>query len=96
MKESDATRIINSLVESMVEDWMDDADKAEFRELILASPAAKELILEFKADGFTMSTGFDEWWDGNEAQYTADSCHMSDYHMAKTVWEAAFNMGKEA
>ena len=76
MKKSDATRIINSLVESMVEDWMDDADKAEFRELI------------------TMSKGFDEWWDGNEAQYTADSCHMSDYHMAKTVWEAAFNMGK--
>lgn len=32
---------------------------------------------------------FDEWWNKNEAQFTADSCHMSQYHMASVVWAAA-------
>lgn len=32
---------------------------------------------------------FDEWWNKNESQFTADSCHMSEYHMASVVWNAA-------
>lgn len=38
---------------------------------------------------------FDEWWDINEKQYSADSCHMSEYHMAHFVWKAAFKEGLE-
>lgn len=32
---------------------------------------------------------FDQWWGNNEKQYSADACHMSEYHMASVVWEAA-------
>lgn len=32
---------------------------------------------------------FTAWWDANEKQFTSDSCHMSEYHMASVVWEAA-------
>lgn len=32
---------------------------------------------------------FDEWWEKNEKQYLEDSLHMSEYHMAKMVWDAA-------
>ncbi len=32
---------------------------------------------------------FDQWWDTNEKQFAADSCHMSEYHMASVVWDAA-------
>lgn len=39
---------------------------------------------------------FDEWWNLNEKQFTADSCHMSEYHMASVVWEAAFKAGELA
>lgn len=39
---------------------------------------------------------FDEWWEKNEKQYTNDSLHMSEYHMASVVWEAAFKAGKES
>ncbi len=38
---------------------------------------------------------FDEWWDKNETQYSSDSCHMSEYHMASVVWNAAFEAGRE-
>ena len=34
---------------------------------------------------------FDEWWNANEMQYTSDSCHMSEYHMASVVWKAALS-----
>lgn len=30
---------------------------------------------------------FDEWWQKNQGKYTADACHMSEYHMAAWVWE---------
>ncbi len=36
-----------------------------------------------------MQQTFDEWWDENEKQFTSDSLHMSEYHMASVVWEAA-------
>lgn len=36
-----------------------------------------------------VSVDFDKWWDENEAQYTSDSCHMSEYHMASVAWSAA-------
>ena len=32
---------------------------------------------------------FEAWWDKNEKQFIADSCHMSEFHMAGVVWEAA-------
>jgi hypothetical protein len=34
---------------------------------------------------------FDEWWDKNEKQFLADSCHMSEYHMASVCWNAAID-----
>lgn len=39
---------------------------------------------------------FDEWWDENEKQFTSDSCHMSEYRMAKVVWDAATEAAKAA
>ena len=36
---------------------------------------------------------FDEWWNKNEQQYSGDACHMSEYHMAFTVWNAATSEG---
>lgn len=38
---------------------------------------------------------FDEWWEKNEAQYSSDACHMSEYHMAFTVWNAALAVRPE-
>ena len=38
--------------------------------------------------------GFDEWWDKNVGWYLSDSLHMSEYHMASMVWEAALVHGK--
>lgn len=32
---------------------------------------------------------FDEWWEENEEQFFHDSLHMSEYHMASVIWEAA-------
>lgn len=32
---------------------------------------------------------FDEWWEENEKQYSADARHMSERHMASLVWAAA-------
>ena len=32
---------------------------------------------------------FPEWWDAHEKEYMSDSLHMSEYHMASVVWEAA-------
>lgn len=32
---------------------------------------------------------FDAWWDENEEKFLSDSNHMSQYHMASVVWEAA-------
>lgn len=32
---------------------------------------------------------FEQWWEANEKQYSADACHMSEYHMASVVWAAA-------
>ena len=32
---------------------------------------------------------FEEWWDKNEKQFSADACHVSEYHMASVVWTAA-------
>lgn len=32
---------------------------------------------------------FDAWWAENKEKYAADSLHMSQYHMASIVWEAA-------
>jgi len=31
---------------------------------------------------------FDAWWDKNEAQFSADACHMSEYHMASVAFLA--------
>ncbi len=39
---------------------------------------------------------FDEWWDANEKQFTADSCHMSGYHMASVAWRAGQSAEREA
>lgn len=36
-----------------------------------------------------ITEGFDTWWNENKEQYTSDSLHMSEYHMAFTVWQAA-------
>jgi len=40
-------------------------------------------------------TTFDQWWEQNEAKYSADACHMSEYHMASTVWAAAVAAERE-
>lgn len=32
---------------------------------------------------------FEQWWEQNEKQYSADACHMSEFHMASVVWAAA-------
>jgi hypothetical protein len=32
---------------------------------------------------------FNEWWNANGAKYSADALHMSEYHMAYVVWDAA-------
>ena len=39
---------------------------------------------------------FEEWWDENEKQFMADACHMSEFHMASVVWEAAIQYEREA
>lgn len=39
---------------------------------------------------------FDEWGDANEKEYSSDSLHMSEYHMARVVWEAASEAETEA
>ncbi len=39
---------------------------------------------------------FEEWWDANEKQFTADSCHMSEYHMASVVWDASKRIERAA
>jgi len=31
---------------------------------------------------------FEEWWNENGARFMADSCHMSEYHMASVAWSA--------
>jgi hypothetical protein len=36
-----------------------------------------------------LSKEFEGWWDKNEEAYLADSCHMSEFHMASIVWQAA-------
>lgn len=36
------------------------------------------------------------WWRENEAKYLADSLHMSDFHMASVVWDAAIKAEREA
>lgn len=41
------------------------------------------------APSATVPSSFEEWWKANEKQYSADACHMSEYHMASVVWEAA-------
>jgi hypothetical protein len=32
---------------------------------------------------------FEQWWDKNEKEYMSDNLHMSEYHQASVVWEAA-------
>ena len=32
---------------------------------------------------------FDKWWDTHSDDYLSDSAHMSAYHMAHIVWNAA-------
>lgn len=39
---------------------------------------------------------FSEWWDENEKQFMSDACHMSEFHMASVVWEAAIQHEREA
>ena len=39
---------------------------------------------------------FKEWWDRYETQYLEDSCHMSEYHMASVVWNAAIGQAEIA
>lgn len=38
---------------------------------------------------------FEQWWEKHEAQYSADACHMSEFHMASTVWAAAVAAERE-
>jgi hypothetical protein len=38
---------------------------------------------------------FDLWWNENEKQFISDSLHMSDYHIASIVWNAAIKSEKE-
>ena len=37
---------------------------------------------------------FDLWWDKNEEQFLSDGMHMSDYHQAATIREAAMKVKK--
>ena len=39
---------------------------------------------------------FDQWWDENYYSYISDECHMSSYHMAQVVWEAATQSAHES
>jgi hypothetical protein len=34
---------------------------------------------------------FDEWWNTEGQRHSDDALHMSEYHMASVVWEAALN-----
>jgi hypothetical protein len=40
-------------------------------------------------------TTFDQWWEQHGAKYSADACHMSEFHMASTVWAAAVTAERE-
>jgi hypothetical protein len=42
-----------------------------------------------------VSKEFDEWWELNEEQFMNDSLHMSTYHMASIVWQAAIKSAGE-
>lgn len=48
-----------------------------------------------EAEKIVIPKEFEEWWDKNEKQYTNDSCHMSEFHMANVVWKAATEAKKE-
>lgn len=51
-------------------------------------PDAYRHIRSTRQENMKIQT-FDEWWNAHGAQYSADACHMSEYHMAHVVWEAA-------
>lgn len=36
-----------------------------------------------------MKGDMEKWWDENEKQFMSDACHMSEFHMASVVWDAA-------
>lgn len=38
---------------------------------------------------------FEEWWNVNGRRYSEDACHMSEYHMAKVLWDAALQARPE-
>ena len=38
------------------------------------------------------SAEFEQWWEENKKQYMSDACHMSELHMASTVWAAAMKI----
>jgi hypothetical protein len=44
-------------------------------------------VVSFEYDPKVMS--FDQWWNENESTYSASALHMSEYHMARLVWDAA-------
>lgn len=43
-----------------------------------------------------INNDFSKWWDENEKQFMSDACHMSEFHMASVVWEAAIQHEREA
>jgi hypothetical protein len=42
-----------------------------------------------------MNEAFEKWWAENGVKYSADALHMSEYHMAHFVWEAALRAAQE-
>jgi hypothetical protein len=42
-----------------------------------------------------MNKTFDKWWEDNEKEFTSNALHMSEYHMASVVWEAAIATERE-
>lgn len=66
--------------------------------MILQRKARMELRAEMEAAGVKFGDDaappaptFDVWWKDNEQRYSDDALHMSEYHMASVVWDAALN-----
>ena len=52
--------------------------------------------LNIEGEVMKINKNMEKWWDANEKQFMADSCHMSEFHMAGVVWKAAIELEREA
>ncbi len=70
-------------------DLLNSGSGAEKQPVVQADPLPVVAVEKWPKRDLPADSLFDVWWKENEARYMADAMHMSLYHMAATVWDAA-------